>query len=208
MTGSSLDWRFATPVSLESLRVDIAQVAALKKFLPLSPDTWWTLKAPRKRSDGTKAWTTPPEFTAAVLAGLGIQQFDLDPASPEVPSVPCRRWFTVHDNGLIQVWNGEYVWTNPPYEFLSRWVRKAIEEHKSGRARRIVMLIPNRPGTVYWRKIVESGAAIFALDGRLHFGGAPDPAPFACALVVWGLDEAYLATLGARLPPNLRMRFE
>ena len=206
MMGSSAYWS-VVPVSFESLKINAAHLAACTKFLPPSPDTWWVLKAPRNRPDGTKAWTTPPQFTASVLAGLGIQQFDLDPASPEAPSVPCRRWFTVHDNGLVQGWDGEFVWANPPYEFLSRWVRKAISEYEAGHAKRIVMLIPNRPGTKYWRAIVESGAAIFALDGRLHFGGAPDPAPFACALVVWGLNESQLATLGASLPPHFRMAF-
>ena len=206
MMGSSAYWS-VVPVSFESLRIDAEQIAACTKFLPPSPDTWWILKAPRNPTEGPKTWTTPPEFTAAVLTGLGIRQFDLDPASPEVPSVPCRRWFTVQDNGLVLGWDGDFVWCNPPYERLTPWVNKAINEHKADRAKRIVMLIPNRPGTKYWRAIVESGAAIFALDGRLHFGGAPDPAPFACALLIWGLDENELMALGASLPPHFRMAF-
>jgi hypothetical protein len=108
---------------------------------------------------------------------------------------------------LVQKWIGDHVWNNPPYERLAPWVDKSIAEHTSGRAKRIALLIPNRPGTGYWRRIVESGAAIFALDGRLHFGGAPDPAPFACALIVWGVDELALTKLAAHLPPHFRMAF-
>ena len=71
--------------------------------------------------------------------------------------MPCRRWFTVQDNGLVLGWDGDFVWCNPPYERLAPWVNKAINEHKADRAKRIVMLIPNRPGTKYWRAIVKSG---------------------------------------------------
>ena len=201
-------WAEAQLTTLRNFSLDLSKT---KDSLPLigpSLDKPWPLVLRRQRStSSTMTWTTPPDLIAAVLAGLGIDVFNLDPASPNPPSVPCRQWYTKRDNGLLLRWIGEFVWCNPPYERLAPWVRKAIQEHKSGRAKRIALLIPNRPGTRYWRKIVESDAAIFGLDGRLCFGGAPDDATFSCALIVWGLDEAELAKLGACLPRHFRTHF-
>jgi hypothetical protein len=82
--------------SFDALKIDPDEVGRVL-LLPLPYE--WPLEAPRKKSRKTRTWTTPPHFIAAVLAGLGIEHFDLDAASPEEPSVPCRRWFTERDNG-------------------------------------------------------------------------------------------------------------
>ena len=58
-------------------------------------------------------WLTP----ASIFAAINLE-FDLDPAHPgrDNPycSVPARRIYAIHDDGLRQPWSGR-VWLNPPF---------------------------------------------------------------------------------------------
>lgn len=70
---------------------------------------------------------TPPH----VFESLGLE-FDLDVCAPPggAPAVPCKRFFTMVDDGLSQDWEGR-VWMNPPYSNSTPWVRRFIE-HGNG----------------------------------------------------------------------------
>jgi hypothetical protein len=58
-----------------------------------------------------------------IFRAMGIE-FDLDVAAPPggVAWVPCKRFFTMADDGLIQRWQGR-VWMNPPYSKPTPWAR-------------------------------------------------------------------------------------
>jgi phage N-6-adenine-methyltransferase len=69
---------------------------------------------------------TPPEL----FDKLGIE-FDLDVASPPHKTcVPCKRYYTQADNGLLQPWYG-IVWMNPPFSEPRPWVEKFMQ-HNNG----------------------------------------------------------------------------
>lgn len=87
-------------------------------------------------------WFTPQFFIDAILRGLGIKKFCLDPASPNPPTVPCKRFYTERDGGLWLPWDGDYIWCNPPYDQMAAWTTKLVAEHAEGRARRVVALVP------------------------------------------------------------------
>lgn len=79
------------------------------------------LSEPLRLSKIEPAWTSPLHIIAAVLTALGIERFDLDPASDDdVDSVPCARRFTPRDGGLWLAWNAAHVWCNPPYDDVPR----------------------------------------------------------------------------------------
>ena len=77
-------------------------------------------------------------------------------------------------NGLEIEWK-EKNFVNPPYSKIKQFVDKSIEEHKKGKE--VVLLIPARTDTKYFRKLVDYGINITFVTGRLHFNNS-DSAPF------------------------------
>lgn len=97
---------------------------------------------------------------------------------------PCP--YESNFDGLSIEWK-EKNFVNPPYSQISKWVNKSIEEHKKGKE--IVLLIPARTDTKYFRKIVNYGAIIRFITGRLHFNNS-NSAPFpSCYIVLTGSYE-------------------
>jgi hypothetical protein len=62
----------------------------------------------------TDEWLTP----ASIFEALGCR-FDLDPCQPSdgraFLSVPCDRFMTKEDDGLMMPWHNYFVWMNPPF---------------------------------------------------------------------------------------------
>lgn len=75
---------------------------------------------------------------------------------------------------------------NPPYSKIKEFVNKSIEEHKKGKF--VVLLIPARTDTKYFRKLVDYGCDIVFITGRLHFNES-NSAPFPSCLVYLTNDE-------------------
>lgn len=69
---------------------------------------------------------------------------------------------------------------NPPYSKINNFVDKSIDEHKKGKE--IVLLIPARTDTKYFRKLVDYGCFIVFITGRLHFNDSKS-APFPSCLI-------------------------
>ncbi len=87
---------------------------------------------PRLLSVAQEVRTKDDYYTPSfIFEALGLV-FDIDVAAPPggVPWVPCKRFFTMGDDGLSQPWTGR-VWMNPPYSQTTPWVRRFIE-HGNG----------------------------------------------------------------------------
>lgn len=147
-------------------------------------------------------WYTPPALLRAVLDGLGLDRFDLDPASPDPPTAPTQRHYTERDGALWLPWTAETVWLNPPYDQVPAWLDKAGDEIAAGRAQRLLALIPYRPETGYFRALLTEPCRIIIFDRRIHFGGRVNHLDSSSALICWGLDEPDLIRLAAHLPAN------
>jgi hypothetical protein len=133
-----------------------------------------------------------------------VWKFDFDPCSPPEPTVGSRRWLTEADDGLSHPWSG-LVFMNPPYDTVPTWLAKAIDEITSGRASKIVGLVPYLPHTSGGKTRVRSGADIFVLEDRLRFGDRRHIAPSCSAICVWGGSASDLVALGKPLPPDHRV---
>lgn len=140
----------------------------------------------------TDKWATPPHIIELVVREFGA--IDLDPASDGSNAV-CSRFYTETTNGLIQEWNGNLVYVNPPYgRVLNDWVGKALDEFDAGRAKRIVMLLPSRTCTRWFHRLYErTDVEIRFLKGRLKYGDGTSPAPFPSMIVVIGVDQDSLS---------------
>jgi phage N-6-adenine-methyltransferase len=131
-------------------------------------------------SSATDEWATPQSLFDELSAVFG--GFTLDPcATPQ--NAKCRNFFTRHQDGLAQRWDGK-VFMNPPYgRDIGRWVKKAYEESLDGAL--VVCLLPARTDTRWWHDYAKHGYVYF-LRGRLRFGTALNSAPFPSAIVTFG----------------------
>lgn len=156
-----------------------------------------TLQARVRKIEPT--WSTPRFVIRAVLDALRTDRFCLDVASPDPPCVPCTGFYSELEDGLRQPWIGRTIWCNPPYSNVLAWTDKTIEEFNSGRAHKVLLLIPFAPATRAFRRIDASGAAMFSFNELLKFGGGDTKTPFPSALYAWGCTRAEIDALAAAL---------
>lgn len=126
-------------------------------------------------------WTTPQAFFERLDAEFG---FTLDVAATK-ENAKCFKYYTLFENGLIQSWQGEIVFCNPPYgRSIGQWICKAYQESRFNPFP-IVLLIPARSDTAYWHDYIMKADEIWFIRGRLKFGNAKNSAPFPSVVVVF-----------------------
>lgn len=127
-------------------------------------------------------WGTPDYIFEPLNAEFN---FTLDPCC-EPETAKCKRFYTVKSNGLIQNWQGETVFVNPPYSRgnVDSWVWKCYIESKKPNTI-IVALLPVSTSSNWFHKYIYGKAEIRFLKGRLKFKGAKDSAPFSSMIIIW-----------------------
>lgn len=117
-------------------------------------------------------------------------EFDLDVASPPQgpPFTPCRRFYTLKDDGLASEWEG-FVYMNPPYSKPAPWVDKFIE-HGNG-----IALLPGGGGK--WTKKLWNSEARALLLGRIAFYAPHNEKsiPGSQNIYLWGIGDRALQVL-------------
>lgn len=130
-------------------------------------------------SSQTDEWPTPDWLFDALDREFG---FTLDPCSTD-ENAKCRKHFTRSEDGLLQSWEGETVFMNPPYGVqIAKWMAKA-HSAASRELATVVCLVPARTDTKWWHAFAMRHE-IRLLRGRLRFGDATTSAPFPSAVVV------------------------
>lgn len=136
---------------------------------------------------------TEPGFFGAL-----DQRFDFTidvAASSDNTKLP--RFFDEDMNGLLQPWDGERVWCNPPYSNIEPWVEKAWQE--SGTPLLVMLLPANRTEQAWWQDLIEpfrdrpgSPLTTEFIRGRLRFIapgasriGPNERPPFGVVLAIW-----------------------
>jgi len=131
-------------------------------------------------TSNTPEWATPQAFFDALNSEF---HFTLDPCATD-ENHKCTRYFTEKDNGIIQSWDNEIVFCNPPYgRVLKDWVKKASDTVGGV----VVMLIPSRTDTRYFHEYIyqKENVEIRFLKGRLKFGDGKGSAPFPSMVVIF-----------------------
>jgi DNA N-6-adenine-methyltransferase (Dam) len=98
-------------------------------------------------------WNTPAHIIALVRKLMG--DIDLDPATNSAAQklIKAHRFFTRHDNGLAQPWEGR-TWLRPPYSqpLLKQFIAKLINEYRAGRVTEAVVLTNNASETEWFKR--------------------------------------------------------
>jgi phage N-6-adenine-methyltransferase len=124
-------------------------------------------------------WATPRSFFDPLEREFN---FDLDVCATQ-ENKKCLAYFCRMVDGLSQPWAGRRCWMNPPYgREIGHWMRKALLESMKGAL--VVCLVPARTDTAWWHDYATRGEIRF-IRGRITFDGAPHPAPFPSAIVIF-----------------------
>ena len=131
-------------------------------------------------------WRTPDDLFQVLNNEFN---FVLDSAADKY-NHKCKNYYTVEDNSLTKSWNfGGSVFCNPPYgKYISKFVEKAFYESMEI-PYPIVLLIPARTDTKWFKNYIFNKAEIRFISGRLKFispdGKTSDCAPFPSMVVVY-----------------------
>lgn len=147
-------------------------------------------------------WSTPQWFFDVLNKQY---HFTLDAASDGTNN-KCAKFYTAKEDGLLQDWNGETVFVNPPYSKCYEWVKKAHNEAKNN-GTSTVMLLPSRTDTKWFHEFcldVSVVKSIHFIKGRLKFGDQKNSAPFPSMVVFFTSkdsndDKIVFSTLNNRL---------
>lgn len=79
-------------------------------------------------SSKTDNWSTPQDFFDTLNAEFN---FTLDPCA-SIENAKCKNFFTKEQDGLLQDWQGNVVFCNPPYgREIGKWVKKVTKKHRN-----------------------------------------------------------------------------
>lgn len=140
-------------------------------------------------------WYTPKHILELIYR---IMEIDLDPASPEEPTVNARKYYTKKENGLLQSWHGN-IYLNPPYgrEILP-WIKKTVDEYEAGNIQNIILLLPAKTDTFWFNHLVSRCACFCTIQKRLHFISGDNPntkqtGTFPSVLVLLSKDKEIIS---------------
>lgn len=108
---------------------------------------------------------TPADFYAWLD---GMMHFTIDVCADE-SNHQHPRYFSEKDNGLLQSWEGETFFCNPPYgEQIGSWLRKARDSSILDSAMG-ALLVPARVDTDWWRTYVMQADGAAGKLRLVHF---------------------------------------
>ena len=111
---------------------------------------------------------TPAYVLNPVRADLG-GVIELDPCTTPENPVGATRFYTPVEDGLVQPWNAETIFVNPPYgKAREPWVERCIAAAADGR--KVVLLIPAHPDTRIFQHAHETSDAVVYVRERVKFG--------------------------------------
>lgn len=143
-------------------------------------------------SSATDNWPTPADFYDRLDAEFG---FGLDVCSSTTNHKAPAYFALDHEDperrdGLTADWAADdsvgAIWMNPPYgRGIETWMSKAHgTARQSGRT--VVCLVPVRTPSRWWHDwVLETGAEVRYVKGRITFGDAKHAAPFGSAVVIY-----------------------
>lgn len=134
-------------------------------------------------SSERKDWETPWDFFNELDAEF---HFDVDVCA-RADNAKCQQFITPEMDALNLEWRnfGSVGFMNPPYgREIGEWTSYARKSTFLNFT--TVGLLPSRTDTKWWhRDVIDAKAEVRFLKGRLTFEGAPHPAPFPSAVVIW-----------------------
>ena len=140
-----------------------------------------TRKVHVSNNSGENEWYTPSYIIDAAKEVMG--SIDCDPASSDIANktVQADTYYTIEDNGLLQVWHGN-VWLNPPYSqpHIAQFVSAVTSKYASKEFSQACVLVNNATETTWFQELLQDSSAVCFFSKRIKFidpEGLPSGAP-------------------------------
>lgn len=121
------------------------------------------------KNTGNEEWYTPAEYIESARLVMG--SITLDPASCKTANaiVKAEKYYTKHENGLLQKWHGR-LWINPPYTqpSIQRFCEKLIQDLHDEYIEQACVLISNATETKHGQLLLSNCDAVCFLSGRVN----------------------------------------
>ena len=149
---------------------------------------------------------TPRRVWEPCLAALGIEQWDLDPATNAHASLPARRKCDGRRgrDGLRVAWSG-HVWFNPPFRSIPPWIEKLAAEIRRGELASATVLVPSDHSPEWWGALHDLSHVMARWQGRPPFvtpGAVNHSPPFPVDVFLWHPRAAARARWRRVLAPH------
>lgn len=126
-------------------------------------------------------WTdeagTPTSIIDAARVALG-GTIELDPASSRhwQQWVQAEQFYSIADDGLIQRWDSNSIWLNPPYSQpgCRLFCEKLIEWWHSKQYCAKALCVINISSGIHFHSLLKASDSVLILTRRLNFRGWPD----------------------------------
>lgn len=136
----------------------------------------------------TNSWITPDDLFNQLDKEF---HFTLDVCADDL-NKKCNLYFTEKHNGLIQSWENQICWMNPPYDDIGSWMQKALVEKILNKVTTVCLLPARTDVRWFWNYVIDH-AEIRLIKGRLKFTRGtydgiprePYPAPYPSLIVVF-----------------------
>lgn len=134
---------------------------------------------PYMNKSETDSWSTPNTYKNKIQEEFEFDDYD-----------PCPLNDSPNRNGLLEDWDSNKIFVNPPYSKLGTtkkhglgWIEKGHNEAQKNKL--IVFLVPARTDTKWFHDIVlKNNYEIRFIKGRLKFGDGKGSAPFPSILII------------------------
>lgn len=156
----------------------------------------------RKASDAGNIHITPPETIQRIRRVFG-GRIGLDPCTLSTNPVGADVFYTEDDDGLVQPWDEETIFVNPPYNPIGEWIRCAMKAAQAGS--RVVFLAPARIDAPHSQRLIRASTNMVMIAGRLRFlkpDGTRQGSP-TFGSILFGLNQSLvgLSDLGVLVAP-------
>lgn len=148
-------------------------------------------------------WHTPQKYIQAAREAMG-GAIDLDPASDAVANqaVGAVRFYDKANDGLLQIWEAQRLWLNPPYcksggtSNQELWTCKLLAEYEAGRIQQAILLVNAATETRWFQRLYDFPMCF--VKGRIRFNsptGIITGPTVGSAFVYFGSDSQQFVTV-------------
>lgn len=153
-------------------------------------------KTAKSETAALSCYETPLWLVDRIREALG-GEIELDPCTTDLNPTKARRTYTPANDGILQPWNAQTIYMNPPYgRTIQHWIEKARTAAAAGS--KVIILVPSRTCSAWFHGAMEDATDVLFLRGRLQFGDTGDNAPFPNVIMSYNVSLEPLADLGTR----------
>jgi hypothetical protein len=146
---------------------------------------------------------TPPQMIHAIEESFG--KINFDPCWHAASAVKPGAHLDIRkgQDGLTDMWKGPLAFVNPPWSLAKKFLERAYDQWKAGRADTILCLVPSKTDTTFFHTVLKAEADVYFVEHRMRFfkeDGTSNTTAESVMIVMFGATEIEKLRFVARVP--------